>query len=77
MEGKVLRVPCELERKFLDILHLILLDAWDIPSPAQWISIMEFLNAFDYSSQMCGQDNILKDCYMFFFKAAKLFGFEQ
>lgn len=60
----------------MDILHVILSDAWELPSSQQWVEILTYLNAFDYSSQMCGQDNILRDCYKFFLLAAKLFGFE-
>jgi len=76
-EGKLIRVPCELERKFLDILHLILTDKWEIPSGSQWISILNYLNAFEQSSQMRRLDNVFRDCYRFFLKAAKLFGFTK
>ena len=31
-EGKLVRTPCELERKFMDIVHLILIDAWESPT---------------------------------------------
>ena len=47
-------MPCELERRFMDILHVILSDAWELPTSQQWIEILVYLNAFDYSSQMCG-----------------------
>ena len=70
-------MPCELERRFMDILHVILSDAWELPTSQQWIEILVYLNAFDYSSQMCGQDNVLKDCFRFFLEASKLFGFEK
>ena len=39
-DEKISRVPCELERKFLDIVHLLLVDAWELPTSKQWITIM-------------------------------------
>lgn len=76
-EGKIVRVPCELERRFMDVLHVILSDAWELPSGKKWIQILDYLNAFDISSQMCSQDNPLRDCYHFFKKASQLFDFEK
>ena len=32
VEKKLVRVPCELERRFMDILHVILSDAWELPT---------------------------------------------
>lgn len=32
LEKKLVRVPCELERRFMDILHVILSDAWELPT---------------------------------------------
>ena len=61
----------------MDILYLILTDAWEVPHRAQWIKILEFINAFDYSSQMCSQDNVLKDCFKFFETASKMFRFHD
>ena len=31
-DKKLIRVPCELERRFMDILHVILSDAWELPT---------------------------------------------
>lgn len=70
-------MPCELERKFLDIVHLILVDSWEIPTSNQWISILQYLDAFSKDSQMCGCDNFLKDCFQFFLKVSHLFNFEN
>ena len=31
-ETRLVRVPCELERKFMDILYVILEDKWEMPN---------------------------------------------
>ena len=70
-------MPCELERKFLDILHFILVDEWEIPEGAQWISIMKYLGAFEPNSQMNANDNYLQDCRNFFILVSEIFDFED
>ena len=73
----LLRLPCELERRFLEILFVIIEDSWELPSGAQWIELLEFLKAFQSDSQLFVLDNPLNDCYKFFSKASQLFNFEE
>ena len=76
-ENNLTRVPVELERRFMEILYLILADGWHLPEGKQWIEVLEFLEAFSLHSQLMSQDNALKDCYHFFLLASQLFGFEE
>lgn len=45
-ENSLTRVPVELERRFMEILYLILADGWHLPEGKQWIEVLEFLEAF-------------------------------
>ena len=49
----------------------------DIPRGSQWVDLIEFIGAFEQSSQLYSQDNELKDCYRFFSKVAKELNFSQ
>ena len=66
----MLRLPVELERRFLEILYVIIVDSWEIPVSHQWIELLNFLNAFTAESQLYELDNPLKDCFKFFHKAS-------
>lgn len=59
------RMPVELERRFMDILMLLLKDDWTIPEKAEWMDVLEFLDAFDVESPIF-VDSPLRDCYHFF-----------
>ena len=74
-ENQLLRTPVELERRFLEILYIIILDSWNLPKSEQWLEILDFLGAFSPGSQLLSQDNELKDCYRFFLKISEDFGF--
>ena len=65
-ENELKRVPVELERRFMEILFVILEDGWQLPRGYQWIEVLEYLQAFSQHSQLLTQDNALKDCYTFF-----------
>ena len=49
-DNKMLRLPMELERRFLEILYVILVDTWELPVGQQWIELLHFLNAFTHES---------------------------
>ena len=49
-DNKMLRLPVELERRFLEILYVILVDTWELPVGQQWIELLHFLNAFTAES---------------------------
>ena len=49
-ENKLIRTPVELERRFLEIVYVIISDSWEIPEGYQWIELLEFLNAFTVES---------------------------
>lgn len=49
-EHKLIRTPVELERRFLEILFVIISDSWEIPEGHQWIELLEFLKAFTVES---------------------------
>ena len=49
-ENNMLRLPVELERRFLEILYVIIVDSWEIPVSYQWIELLNFLNAFTAES---------------------------
>ena len=49
-ENNLTRVPVELERRFMEILYLILADGWHLPEGKQWIEVLEFLEAFSLHS---------------------------
>ena len=49
-EHKVLRLPVELERRFFEILYVIIEDNWELPSGKQWVELLEYLNAFNADS---------------------------
>ena len=72
----VKRVPSELERRFFDILYLIVADWWLVPSPEQWVEIMAQIGCFHPESEL-NQDTPLRDTLNFFTKAAQLLGFEH
>ena len=55
-----------LERQFLEIMYIILEDGWQVPQGGQWLDILDYLNVFDPESQMCLEDNDLRDCFYFF-----------
>mgnify|MGYP006923013835 FL=1 len=63
-------MPVEIERRFLEILYVIIVDSWELPAGKQWIEILSFLHAFEVESQLYEQDNPLKDCFKFFHKAS-------
>ena len=72
-----MRLPVELERRFFEILLVILEDSWELPVGHQWIELLEFLRAFNWDSQLMFQDNELSDCFQFFNRASQLFDFEK
>ena len=76
-ENASLRLPVELERRFLEILLVIIDDSWELPHGCQWIELLAHLKAFEWSSQMMTQDNEFSDCFRFFHKASQLYGFER
>ena len=76
-EEKILRLPVELERRFLEIVYVIIIDSWELPVGYQWIELLNFLRAFTADSQLYDEDNSLKDCFKFFTKASQLFKFED
>ena len=76
-EHELKRVPVDLERRFMEILHVILEDGWQLPRGYQWIEVLEFLQAFTQQSQLFAQDNALKDCCTFFRRVSQLLNFEQ
>ena len=39
-EHKVLRLPVELERRFFEILHIMIEDNWQLPIGFQWIELL-------------------------------------
>lgn len=45
-ENNILRLPVELERRFLEILYVIIEDNWELPVSFQWIELLQFLRAF-------------------------------
>lgn len=49
-EHKMLRLPVELERRFIEILYIIIVDSWELPLGSQWIDLLNFLNAFSQDS---------------------------
>ena len=75
-EHELKRVPVDLERRFMEILFVLLEDGWQLPRGYQWIEVLEFLQAFNPQSQLFGQDNALKDCWHFFSRVAHLLNFE-
>lgn len=76
-EHKIMRLPVELERRFFEILFVIIEDNWELPVSSQWIELLEYLKAFNLESQLVGLDNELQDCFKFFLRASRLFGFEE
>ena len=69
-ENDLKRVPVELERRFMEILYVILEDGWQLPRGYQWVEVLEYLQAFHQHSQLFLQDNALKDCFNFFQRVA-------
>ena len=65
-EFQILRLPVELERRFFEILYVIIEDNWELPTGTQWVELLEYLNAFNWDSQLIGKDNELQDCFKFF-----------
>lgn len=49
-ELRLLRLPVELERRFLEILFVIISDSWELPIGGQWIELLDFLKAFEPES---------------------------
>ena len=44
--NRILRAPVELERRFLEILYVIIEDSWELPTEGQWIELLDFLQGF-------------------------------
>lgn len=66
----------ELERKFLEVMQMMIVDNWNLPKSHQWIDLLNFIDAFSQDSQLYDNDNALKDCFRFFRKVSQLFNFE-
>ena len=49
-EYNILRIPVELEHRFLEVLQLIIVDSWELPLGYQWIELLEYLEAFTTQS---------------------------
>ena len=67
-------MPSELERRFFDIMFLLVQDSWDVPSEQEWLEILYQIGAFDSQSELLS-DNCLGDTHEFFNEASKLLGF--
>ena len=65
IENCVKRLPCELERRFFDILYIIVKDWWYVPDTSQWIEIIKQIGGFEPDSELM-KDTALKDCFEFF-----------
>ena len=65
IEVGVKRMPCELERRFFDVLYIIVKDWWYVPDGGQWVEILRQIGAFEPDSELI-RDTALKDCYEFF-----------
>jgi len=65
IENGVKRLPCELERRFFDILYIIVKDWWYVPDSSQWIEIIKQIGGFEPDSELM-KDTVLKDCFEFF-----------
>ena len=70
------RVPSELERRFFDIVFLIVQDHWEVPGADEWLKIVEQIGAFAENSELVN-DNCLGDTHEFFKEAARLLGFTR
>lgn len=65
LDSGVKRLPCELERRFFDILYIIVKDWWYVSDGNQWIDILRQIGAFEPESELM-RDNVLRDGYEFF-----------
>jgi hypothetical protein len=71
------RLPTELERRFMDILYLIVSDKMQVPVGGQWMKILDFLNAFDIQDSELILDNEVSDTYVFFSIVARMLDFSD
>lgn len=61
-EQGVRRLPTELERRFLDVFYLIVMDWWKVEERMQWLEILKIVGCFLPKSELI-QDNVLRDSY--------------
>ena len=59
------RLPIEMERRFLDIVLVIIKDKWEVPEAEHWIQILDFIELFKSNSPLFAE-NPLNDCHRFF-----------
>ena len=69
-------MPCELERRFFDVLYIIVKDWWYVPDGEYWVEILRQIGAFEPKSELM-RDTALRDCYEFFKTAGRMLCFEK